>query len=36
MRDWQLMLLPVGFAGYFLVYPDQLSALIAWAEGLIH
>jgi hypothetical protein len=36
MRDWQLVLFPVGIVIYFLVYPNQLSAFITWAEGLIH
>ena len=36
MRDWWLVLLPIGMVLYFIIYPDQLSACIAWAEGFIH
>ena len=36
MRDWWLVLLPIGIVLYFVVFPDQFSAFIVWAEGLIH
>jgi len=31
MRDWILVLIPVAIIVYFIVYPDQFSALMAWA-----
>ena len=31
MRDWYLPLAPIATIGYFLVFPDQFSSLIAWA-----
>jgi hypothetical protein len=36
MREWLLMLLPVGVIVYFIVYPDQFSEFMTWASGLIH
>jgi hypothetical protein len=35
MRDWLLMLAPIGLIVYFLMYPDQFSALVDWAEQFI-
>jgi hypothetical protein len=34
MRDWILILAPGAIVIYFLIYPDKLAALIAWAMGL--
>ena len=30
MRDWFLILIPIGIAVYLLVNPDQLKAVIYW------
>lgn len=35
MRGWAYALLPVAIAVYFLVYPDKLSAVLHWMEGLM-
>jgi hypothetical protein len=35
MWDWFLLLAPVVIVIYFLIYPDQLSALLAWAMRLL-
>lgn len=35
MRDWLLLLAPIALILYFLVYPDQFSAFMAWAQSLI-
>jgi hypothetical protein len=34
MRDWLLLLTPIGLITYFLVYPDKLTAFITWAQQL--
>ena len=31
MREWMLVLIPVALIVYFIVYPDQFTALMAWA-----
>jgi len=31
MRDLMFMLAPVALIFYFVVYPDQFSALLSWA-----
>jgi hypothetical protein len=36
MRDWLWPITPVAAAGYFLVFPQQFYALIAWAEHYVH
>jgi hypothetical protein len=36
MRDLMFMLAPVALIIYFVVYPDQLSALISWASQYVH
>jgi len=30
MRDWFLVLIPIGIALYLLVNPDQLKDLVYW------
>jgi hypothetical protein len=35
MRDFILLLAPAVVVVYFLVYPDQLSVLTAWAMNLL-
>jgi hypothetical protein len=30
MRDWLLVLIPIGIVIYLLVVPDQLQDLIYW------
>jgi hypothetical protein len=35
MRDWYLPLAPVAAIIYFIFFPSQLSALIAWAEQIV-
>jgi hypothetical protein len=34
MRDWFLVLIPIGIALYVLVHPEQLKAVIYWL-GLV-
>jgi hypothetical protein len=34
MRDWLLLLTPIGLIVFFLVYPDQFTAFITWAAHL--
>jgi len=36
MREWYLPLAPVAAIIYFLVFPDQFSALIAWATRFVY
>jgi hypothetical protein len=33
MRDWLLLALPVIVVVYFLIFPDQFFALVAWGRG---
>ena len=35
MRDWVLIVTPVVIVAYFLVYPDQFNAFVAWAQSII-
>ncbi len=35
MRDWLLLLAPIVVIVYFLVYPDQFSAFMAWGSQSI-
>jgi hypothetical protein len=35
MREWNLALAPVAAILYFIFYPDQLNALIAWGEQFV-
>jgi hypothetical protein len=35
MRDVIFMVAPVAIAIYFLVYPDEFHALVAWAMQFI-
>jgi hypothetical protein len=30
MRDWMLILIPFAIIVYFLLYPGDFNALIAW------
>jgi hypothetical protein len=34
MRDWLLTLTPIALIIYFLLYPDQFTAFISWAQQL--
>jgi hypothetical protein len=31
MRDWLLVLAPIALVFYFLLYPNQFHAFVAWA-----
>ena len=35
MRDWLPLLASIVLVIYFLAYPDQFSAFMAWASHLI-
>ena len=35
MREWSLVLAPVGVLFYFVVWPDQLGALVGFLSRLI-
>jgi hypothetical protein len=35
MRDAILLLAPVAIVIYFLVYPDQFAAFLAWVSRLL-
>ena len=35
MRDWLLLLAPLALVAYFVVFPDQLGAFMAWAARLL-
>ena len=35
MRDFVLLLAPILLIVYFLVYPDQFTAFITWAQRLV-
>ena len=35
MRDWLLVLTPVGIFFWFLAHPDQYYALADWLMGLL-
>jgi hypothetical protein len=35
MRDWLLLLAPIALVAYFMVYPDQFSAFLAWASHIV-
>jgi hypothetical protein len=34
MRDWFLVLGPIGIVVYFLVFPDQFGAFMSWAAQM--
>lgn len=34
MRDWLLLLTPIGLITFFLIYPDEFTAFITWAEHI--
>ena len=34
MRDWLLLLTPIGLIIYFLIYPDHFTAFITWAQHI--
>lgn len=36
MRDLIYLLLPVAAVFYFLKYPEQFQALIAWGQSFFH
>jgi len=36
MRDWVLPVAPIALVVYFIVFPDQFSALLGWAADLMH
>ncbi len=36
MREWNLVLAPVVLIVYFTLFPDQFSALVSWATGLVY
>ena len=36
MREWYLAFAPLAAIIYFIFFPDQLSALIAYAERLVY
>jgi hypothetical protein len=36
MRDWLLVLLPIGVVIYLLAYPSQFTALVNWMSRLTH
>jgi len=33
MRDWLLLTFPLILVLYFLLFPDQFHALLAWGSG---
>jgi hypothetical protein len=35
MRDWVLVLGPVGLVVYFIAYPAQFTALMEWLERVM-
>jgi hypothetical protein len=35
MREWVLTLIPLAFVLYFVVFPDQFSAILHWLGQLI-
>jgi hypothetical protein len=35
MRDWSLVIAPLGATFYFLVYQDQFRELLAWFTVLV-
>ena len=35
MRDWLLMLAPVGLVLYFVLFPNQFGAFMGWATHLL-
>jgi hypothetical protein len=36
MRDVIFMVAPVGLIVYFVMYPDQFNAFLAWAGRFLH
>ena len=36
MRDLIFMVAPVGLIVYFVLYPDQFNAFVAWAGRFLH
>jgi len=35
MRDWLFLLTPPAMIFYFIAFPDQFYAFVAWARNLI-
>ena len=35
MRDWLLILAPIGVVVFFAAYPSQLATFMAWIAKLI-
>jgi hypothetical protein len=35
MREWVFASVPIAVVIYFLIYPDQLGALLDWAMGIL-
>jgi hypothetical protein len=35
MREWLLMLIPLGLVLYFVIFPDQFDAALHWLGGVI-
>ena len=33
MRDWLILTFPLILVVYFLIFPDQFHALVAWSTG---
>lgn len=33
MREWLLVVAPLGFVVYFLVFPDQLGIAVDWIKS---
>lgn len=33
MREWLLVMTPLGFVVYFLVFPDQLGSAMDWIKS---
>jgi hypothetical protein len=36
MREWNLVIAPVALIVYFIAFPAQFSALIAWAQRFVY
>jgi hypothetical protein len=34
MRDWLLVLMPVGFVIFWIIYPEKVSAAMFWLMNL--
>jgi hypothetical protein len=36
MRDWLMIIVPIGVGLYFILNPSQFTAFVDWISGFLH